>query len=293
MLDILILGVLLSKHSKRKLIEWILIGLELILFIGAFSTTYFSTKNDWVKFSISAIILIILFLILKIIEKNPKLKEAFSFDDYVAKLANSARKSGLIKYYNMQIKEDQELRNKDTQDAIDISNEMYLCANSGASYLDKSLARHWSNIEKKLNQGKTFKVILLNPYSKNKQLRNRLNTKGDSFDSRVDISSLILLSNKFPTLEIKFVDEGMYTTIFATEKNLFFDPYHIGVMGYGIEDRTFCMNFEPTEEEGKNIYSIFRAHFNTLWKEANSLKDWLAENSKIKIKKFPDLPKLN
>lgn len=70
----------------------------------------------------------------------------------------------------------------------------------------------------------------------------------------------------------------MHITIFATDKCLFFDPYHIGVIGSGIENRTFCMNFEPNNNS-KDIYTIFKAHFDTLWNEAISFNEFNSRNA--------------
>lgn len=273
--------------ESRK--QWVYIILEIILFIittGLLS--YFSGKQEWKDFFYCLVIALILFMFLKYRENQFNLNKAKYFDDYLKEITNSAIQCGLLKFYNMQNIDEQDKRNRDCREVIDKAENMYLCANSGASYLDSSISRHWSNIEKKLNNGKNFKVVLLDPFSKNKKQRNKLNIQGDSYDSKLDIANLINLSNKYQNLEIKFIKNGMYSTIFSTNDELFFDPYHIGVIGSKIESKTFCLKFSRTENE-RDLYTIFKAHFEVLWKESINLKSWLAKNEK----KYTNLPKLN
>lgn len=276
--------------KKKKTIHWLFVIFEIILFIvSTILLSYFSGIQAWNIFWIISVISGVLFIVLKIFENNEKLKESLYFDDFASKISKSAISSGLCSFYNMQNLEEQATRNKDCQETINNSNTFYLCANSGASYLDSSVSRHWQVIEKQLIKGKMFKVVLLDPYSDNQKQRNKLNVNGGSDDSRLNVANLINLSNKFPSLEIKFIKNGMYSTIFTTDKSLFFDPYHIGVIGSQIESRTFCLRFELTNNE-KDLYTIFQAHFDSIWKEGTSLKKWI-KNSKKNLSS--DLPILN
>ncbi|WP_323589991.1 hypothetical protein [Aliarcobacter butzleri] len=266
------------KVKKKESINKMMLGFEIIIFfLSTTGLAYFAGKGQWNDFGITAFILLIIFIIFKWIEHNPKLLDSIYFDTYLSKITSSAIDSGLIEFYNMQNVDEQDKRNKDCRDLIDKADDMFLCANSGASYLDSAISRHWSSIEKRLNIGKNFKVVLLDPFSENKKQRNSLNVKGDSYDSKLDISNLINLSNKYSNLEIKFIKNGMHSTIFATKNELFFDPYHIGVIGTKIENKTFCLKFQMTENE-RDLYTIFMSHFNTLWKNGIELKEWLIEN---------------
>jgi hypothetical protein len=169
---------------------------------------------------------------------------------------------------------------------------MWLCANSGASYLDPQIYRHWAFVEKQLDAGVEFRVVLLDPCSEEKDLRNRINVGGESFDSKVNIANLIKLHNKHSSLEIRFTRYGMHATVFATDQCLFFDPYHVGAVGDRIENRSFTLFIKPSApQEGIGMYKLFKSHFNTLWSNSHSFSDWIDKNSDSLPAGLPQLQK--
>lgn len=278
-------------HSNRKTIHWVFVIIEIILFCAAVASAYFSEINNWSWFAYISIIAIILYTILKIVEARPVLKELFIKEDMASKVANSLMHYGVSDCYCMQSSEGQAARNKSTQNEIKNAQSLYLCANSGTSYLDPAIYRHWPSIEKRINEGVSFRVVLLDPFSAEKGFRNQLNVGGESFDSKLNIANLIKLYNKYDTLEIRFVRYGMHSTVFATDKCLFFDPYHVGVIGERIENRsfTFLVNQTSSPSEGVCFYRLFKAHFDTLWRAGTSIEEWVEKT----IDKLPnDLPKI-
>src|SRR6266850_2304237 len=125
----------------------------------------------------------------------------------------------------MQLTEDQNARNTDTVAEIDRADALWLCANSGASYLDPGVYRHWTAVEERLRQDVPFKIILLDPLSEEKALRTLLNVGEDAIDSKINLPNLVRLHNQYLSLEIRFVSQGMHATVFRTPSRIFYDPY--------------------------------------------------------------------
>lgn len=277
-------------HSNRIKLHKFFPVIEVILFIAAVFSSYLSQINDWPRFTIVSVIATLLFIIIKVFEARPELKELFVKEDMASKMALSAESYGVKEYFNMQSVLDQTRRNEKTQMEISKANCLWLCANSGASFLDPAIYRHWQFIEKRLQDGVEFRVVLLDPYSNEKAFRSQINVSGEHFDSKVNIANLIKLHNTHPKLEIRFVKNGMHATVFATEHSLFFDPYHVGIVGDRIENRSFSFRIERVEPmEGVGLYKLFKSHFDTLWRSSEAFKDWIATNKEKLPSGLPSL----
>lgn len=199
-------------------------------------------------------------------------------EDFASKIALSAGTYGVREYFNMQSAKDQALRNEMTQKEIQRAQHLWLCANSGASFLDPAIYRHWQFVERQLNAGTEFRIVLLDPYSGEKAFRNQINVSGEQLDSKVNVANLIKLHNTYPGLEIRFAKHGMHATVFATENCVFFDPYQVGVVGDRIENRSFALRIEPTQPaEGVGLYRLLKSHFETLWRTSTAFSEWIEE----------------
>lgn len=265
------------SHSNRIHFHLFLVLVEVVLFMAAVVfLAYLAEEKNWDLFIGVSIFATILFTIVKIFEANPALKELLARDNMASKMALSAEKYGVCEFFNMQSAKDQSHRNDVTQQKIMSARNLYLCANSGASFLDQAIYRHWELVKKKLDEGIEFRVVLLDPYSKEKGFRNQLNVGNEQLDSKINLANLINLQNKYSSLEIRFVKYGMHETVFATESCLFFDPYHVALVADRIENRSFCLLIEPTSpSEGIGFYQLFKAHFDTLWRASTSFEDWI------------------
>jgi hypothetical protein len=279
------------KHSNERQWHWAFIVIEIILFAAAIVCAYLSETSKWNIFIVISIIATILFAWLKYVEAVPQAKAMLIKESMAAKMALSAKAYGVKEYFNMQSSIDQAERNKRTQQEIERARSLWLCANSGASFLDPGIYRHWSIVERRLREGVEFRVVLLDPYSREKALRNQINVSGEQFDSKINLANLIKLINNYPSLEIRFAGSGMHATVFATEHCLFFDPYHVGIVGDRIENRSFSLHIEPTEpNEGVGLYRLFKSHFDTLWRSGTPFHNWMGEYED----RLPQgLPKLN
>lgn len=277
-------------HSNRTRLHWSFVAIEIILFIAASVCAYLSQVSDWTGFIVVSVIATILFALIKILEAVPAARELLVREDFAAKIASAAGTYGVREYFNMQSAKDQALRNERTQEEIQRAKHLWLCANSGASFLDPAIYRHWQFVEKRLDAGTEFRVVLLDPYSGEKAFRNRINVSGEHFDSKINIANLIKLHNTYPGLEIRFVKHGMHATVFATENCLFFDPYQVGIVGDRIENRSFALRIEPADPaEGVGLYRLLKSHFETLWRSSTAFSVWINEvNDKLPA----DLPAL-
>lgn len=272
-------------HSNRHKIHWLLTILEVFVFVLALISVYLSENSEWKWFLYIAIVSVFIYVVIKFFEAYPAAKEFLVKEDFAAKISEAAVKYGVEKYFNMQDSEGQTERNSKTKEAIGSAQKLWLCANSGASYLDPSIYRHWPAIEKKLNEGVEFRVVLLDPYSQEKKFRNMINVGGEQFDSKMNLANLIKLYNQYPNLEIGFAEHGMHATVFATDSCLFFDPYQLGVVGDRIENRSFSLRVTPSDPvEGVGLYRLFKSHLDTLWRSSTEFSDWLKKVSD----KLPD-----
>lgn len=278
-------------HSYRRHVKLAFLSIEILLFAAAAVSTYFSATSNWPWFWVIAVISLVLFATVRIVDATPQLNDLLAFEDSAAQMADSAVQYGVQRFYNMQSSHDQDARNKDTIFEINKADAMWLCANSGASYLDPSVYRHWGAVEKRLKQGVPFKVVLLDPLSEAKRLRNKLNIGEEAVDSKVNLQNLVRLYNKYPSLEIHFVREGMHASVFATPVCLFYDPYHVSVVGQRIENRSFCLKIaQSTPIEGVGYYGLLRGHFDSLWRDSQDFDSWVRLNNQYLGQ---TLPKLN
>lgn len=263
-------------HSNRTLLHWSLVILDILLFVAASVCAYLSQVSEWAGFIFVSVGATFIFATIKIVESVPALKELLVHEDFASHIASAAGKYGVRDYFNMQSAKDQTLRNESTQKEIERAKHLWLCANSGASFLDPAVYRHWQFVEQRLKVGTEFRVVLLDPYSGEKSFRNQINLSGEHLDSKVNIANLIQLHNTYQGLEIRFAQHGMHATVFATENCLFFDPYQVGTVGDRIENRTFALRIEPAEPvEGVGLYRLFKSHFETLWRSSIAFSDWV------------------
>ena len=264
------------SHSNRKAIELTLIVAEVLLFVGAVATAYFSQKSSWTWFFGVSAVLCVIFVLLKIAQAFPRLKEIRVHETLSGKIASAALPRGVDDYFDMLRTVDQDRRNAATRADIENASTMWLCANSGASYLEPGVYRHWSAIQKRLNQGAEFRVVLLDPFSGEKGYRNQLNVNGEQLGSKINLASLINLYNRYPSLDIRFVRYGMHSTVFAADNVLYVDPYTVGVIDDRIENRSYTLRIKSCQpDDGVGLYRIFKSHVDTLLRSGESLEAWL------------------
>ena len=277
-------------HSRRKVAEAAFIFAETLIFLGAIATAYFSENSSWGWFFAISVLLAAVFVALKVAQAFPRFKEIWMHETLAEKIASNALTRGVDDYFDMQRRSDQDRRNAATQADIEKASTMWLCANSGASYLDPGVYRHWPAIQRRLNEGVDFRVVLLDPFSGEKGLRNKLNVNGEHLDSKMNLTSLIQLYNRYPSLDVRFVRYGMHSTVFAADNVLYVDPYHIGLVEDRIENRSYSLRVTRCQpDEGVGLYRIFKSHVDTLLRSGESLEDWLKRCKDILPKDLPEI----
>lgn len=243
--------------------------LEIILFgISVFVVTYLSNEKFYWWLAFASLIIILLEIVLKNKEYNFILKTAQKREEKIKEQEDN----GISNHYFMKNSDSKNNRNIEIANAIDISNEMCLLAETGKSYLDIATDRHWKNIKKKLDEGKYFRVLLINPYSENKKVRNRLNNITGVIDRKLDLENLKNINDKYENLEIRFTDQ-IYCSLFFTDKYMVYDPYHLGKIGDRIENNFIAIEFKNDNEN----YNILKNHFNNSWSLSKSIEDIINE----------------
>lgn len=234
--------------------------LEIILFsVSVVGINFFIGKQNWLGVSICAIVVIIFEIILKVQGYNPFLNLAKKREVKILEI----EKQGVTNLYFMRDAISKNNRNSAISKAIDESNELFLLAETGNSYIDIPTDRHWKNIKKKIDEGKKFKILLINPSSPNKVMRNKLN--GDEKDRKFNIERIQELS-KHENVSIKFTNE-IYCTLFFTDQYMIYDPYHLGKIGDRIENNFIALEFKNQNEN----YNILKSHFENCWDAATDI----------------------
>ncbi|WP_342042600.1 hypothetical protein [Bacillus sp. OTU2372] len=244
-------------YRYNKILELILFGLSVVII------NILTSKNLYGWVIIVSIVILLLEIFIKNKEYNPIIKSAINREQKNKEL----ERNGISNHYFMDNYESKNKRNSETAKAIDEANEMFLIAETGKSYLDIPTDRHWKNIKEKLNRGVHFKVLLIDPYSKNKLVRNNLNNI-DGVDRKLDIEGLIILNNKYENLEIRFTDQ-VYCSLFFTDKYMIYDPYHLGKTTDRIENNFIAIEFKC---DNRN-YNILKSHFNNCWRLSESFEE--------------------
>lgn len=220
---------------------------------------------------------------------EPQRVALLAHDTMADRLTDAVVSYGVTNLYNMQRLQDQNRRNLDTAISIDNANTMSLAANSGASYLSVGLQRHWPAVRRRLAERVPFRVILLDPFCDERALRNSVNAAGERDDNKLPLGDIIRASNDFPHLEIRFADRGMSCSVFITEDEAYFDPYHLAEDGGRISNRFMCLKMRKTAVlEGVSNYEMVRRHFDALWAASTPMADWL-ENNHERMDILPEL----
>ncbi len=174
------------------------------------------------------------------------------------------KKYGLVRFYNMQDQDEQSKRNSDTKELILQGNMFYLLAFSAASYIDPGIKRHWDFLRSKLDNGAPMQVLLMDPFHKEKRYRDKLNSISTSFDPKFRFDLLVNLYNRYPSASIKVVTQNIYCINFFSEKEMIYDPYHLGKISDRLENNFFALRIANSEDPN-NYYKVLKRHFEHLW----------------------------
>jgi hypothetical protein len=197
------------------------------------------------------------------------------------RLADAFDEFGIRDLYNMQIDAEAAERNRVTAEIIRRGNEFSLSGSTGASYLDPKIHRHWPHVRAKLSSGCRFRLLLTDPFSEAKLIRNRLNGVTTEIDPKLDLGNLTRMLGTFPTLEVRLTSE-VYCSVFFTEREMVYDPYHLGQVFDRLENRFFALRLdEDVEAAGTSYFHQLKNHFEFLWEEGTRWPDFVGEHPQL------------
>ena len=267
---------------KTKSIKRLFIVVEyLIILITIGATTYFAENQNWIWFIITLIVFAILEGLIKIrsfspIDKYLNKREAEEF-----KLKTAFENYGIKDIYLMDNKEGVygiDSRNKKIQYAIDSGNEFNLLAETGKSYIDDSIRKHWDHLKPKLDTGHNMKLLIVNPFSESKITRNKLNNIKTEIDPKLNLQRLDALNRQYENLVIKFTND-IYCSVFYTDNYLIYDPYHLGKTQNRLENYFLAFDFTA----GSYGYRILKNHFEKSWENAMTFTEFKRKHDPTNI----------
>lgn len=239
--------------------------LEICLFgISVFLVTFLSNERRYWWLAFTSALIMALEIILKNKEYNFILLQAKRREKKIKELEDN----GVTNHYFMRDPRSRSERNSRIIEAIDQANELYLLAETGNSYLDIATDRHWKSIKAKLDRGIPFRVLLVDPYSENKKVRNRMNNISGETDRKLDMKNLEAINKKYENLEIRFTNQ-IYCSLFITDKYIIYDPYHLGKTGDRIENNFLGLEFK----NDNSSYNTLKSHFNNSWTLSKSFDE--------------------
>jgi len=254
--------------------------IEVIVYILSISIlTYFSGKNNWKMFFSIALICIILFLFLQIIRTKPILNKLKLLEEMQFQLVKRTQEFGISNIYNMREIYEQNERNSVTREIIKRGNVFSLVSLTAASYIDTGLKRHWDILKLKLDEGVPFRLLLMNPFCKEKEIRDKLNSISTPYDSKFRLDIIIELYNKYPNVNIRISSNNIYCAVFFSENEMIYDPYHVGKIEDRIENYFLSLKIDKMEKENPNskqsYFNILKQHFEYLWNTADEFEMFL------------------
>jgi hypothetical protein len=258
------------------------IAVEVAIFVSATIGLALSAQlQSWVLFSGLAMLSALLFIVLKVSESAPVLKELKAVARRETHLNAAFDGYGVRDLYNMQSDSDRLERNQITSRIIDEGTEFSLSASTAASYISPTVDRHWGHVRRKLADGRVFRLLLTDPFAPSKIVRNSLNHVTVLVDPKLDLAGLRRLNSLYPSLEVRFTQE-IYCSVFFTEKEMIYDPYHLGQVSDRLENRFFALRLsEQVVGPGTSYYRQLTNHFNYLWETGASWDSWTAVHSDL------------
>jgi hypothetical protein len=254
--------------------------LEILLFIlsvGALS--YLAQNALWTLFIIILVICIIVFAILQVARTRPVLARLDLLEEKEFRLAKRTEQSGILDIYNIQDPSQQHERNEATSQIILRGDVFSLLSLTAASYIDPGIKRHWDILKLKLDGGAPFRLLLMNPFCKEKEVRDRLNSIATPYDTKSRLDLVIDLYNRYPNFNVRFTSYSIYCAVFFSEDEMIYDPYHLGKVGDRIENYFIAFRIKRMRDDRGDIpssyFNILKQHFEFLWSTSEDLEQFI------------------
>jgi hypothetical protein len=254
---------------------------ELSLFalsVGAVS--YCSEKHEWGLFLVFVMLCVVLFGLLKYFEAEPSIRRLRDMEKREFNYTYRFAAWGMSNIFNMQDNKEMQQRNLVNLEIIERGNVFSLLAESGASYLDPAIRRHWDALKTKLEHGVPLRLLLVNPFSPAKQVRNKRNNVRSIIDPKLRLDLIGSVLRQYESVEVRFTDE-VYSSLFITDKEMIYDPYHLGKAADRIENYFLAIHIQRVDEnERRDFYQLLKDHFEFLWASGLRLPQFVARYEK-------------
>lgn len=257
-------------------------AVDLTLFVGTtVGLAVLAQKEEWVWFALVACGCVMLYGLLRLAETKPVLDYLERRAQREQRLSIAFDQFGIRDLYNMQVDAEAAERNRVTAELIDRGQDFALSGSTGASYLDPKMHRHWPHVREKLSQGHRFRMLLTDPFCDSKKVRNVLNGVISEIDPKLDLANLRRLLQTYPSLEVRVTSE-IYCSVFFTEQDMVYDPYHLGQIYDRLENRFFALRLDDrVDAAGASYFRQLRNHFEYLWTNGTKWDAFLAEHPQL------------
>ena len=254
------------------------VALEIVLFGGSTVALAALSENGlWWWFGVVALACAALFAVLRVAESGPGIRTLQHMERRQTDLARRLTACGVLRWFDMQDPAQVDERNDVCRQILDRGTSFALSGSTGASYIDPATHRHWPNVKRKLDAGAGFRLLLTDPFSASKALRNQLNGVRSLLDPKLDLTNIIRLTKRYPAFEVRLTTE-VYCSVFYSDTEMVYDPYHLGAVGDRLENRFFALQLSPVHEGGPSYFDQLRSHFEFLWRTGQPLEDFLARH---------------
>jgi hypothetical protein len=189
------------------------------------------------------------------------------------------------------IPEENPQRNMRMKELLSESNSpiLRLSARTGFHYLHEMGENFILGIGDHLKKGKSFQVLLENPYSQNAEARRRADP-GSALWDKLPPTRICALLKKYRKLKIHFTDAPISCSLFFLKDSVIFDPYNFGRLKNA--DRSgnqfLVIEFQRQPEKSgtcRDYYALLKKHFDFLWKDekaTKTLKDLCNEHEDLR-----------
>lgn len=265
-----------------KRINQVAFVLEILLFALSVGILSFLAQNSlWILFFILLALCIVLFVTLQTIRTKPVFERIRKLEEVEFRLAKRTQQSGILDIYNMQDSVQQHERNEATRDILTQGEVFSLLSLTAASYIDPSIKRHWDHLKPKIEEGAPFRLLLMNPFCKEKEVRDRLNNISLSYDSKSRLDLVVDLYNRYPNISVRFTSQSIYCAVFFNQSEMIYDPYHLGKIEDRIENYFIALRIKKMEDskvvKAKSYFNILKQHFEFLWITADDLETFFSK----------------
>ena len=256
-------------------IKLIVIAMQLLMFAVPLGlVTYFSETHNWFWFGLLVFVSVVIFVGLQVVQAKPTLEYLKKLEASEFRLRMRFDEYGIADMYNMQSMTEMNERNSENAGIITRGNRFSLLSLSAASYIDPGLRRHWDSLKAKLETGSPLRLLILNPFCAEREVRDRLNNISTQYDSKFRPDLLVALYNRFPNVSIRFTSHNIYCAVFFSETEMMYDPYHLGKVEDRIENYFIAIKFINRTDLAPrhSYYKILERHFEFLWDTSEDIE---------------------